>query len=85
MKSTGPAPGKDNWAINGRVEYLFPGTAFTEGKEVKVTWYDGDTRPPANCPISPAASGPSKAVFIGTEGVLLCGMAAVLHLSAEKA
>src|SRR5262249_36839750 len=22
VKSTGPAPGKDNWAINGRVEYI---------------------------------------------------------------
>ena len=47
VKSTGPAPGKDNWSINGRVEYVFPGTAFTEGKEVTVIWYDGGkSRPP---------------------------------------
>ncbi len=74
VKSTGPAPGKDNWAINGRVEYLFPGTAHTEGKEVKVTWTDGDTRPPRE--ISDLTGGKlpfEGSVYLGTEGVLLCG------------
>ena len=47
VKSTGPQPDKDSWALNGRVEYLFPGTKYTEGSEVRVTWYDGPgSRPP---------------------------------------
>ena len=76
VKSTGPAPGKDNWAINGRVEYTFPGTAFTEGKEVKVTWYDGPkSRPPAELEKEFAGSAiPGQgSIFVGTEGVMLFG------------
>ena len=29
------------------VHYVYPGTEFTEGKTVAVTWYDGKQRPPA--------------------------------------
>lgn len=74
VKSTGPAPGKDNWAINGRVEYVFPGTAYTEGKEVKVIWYDGpQSRPPAELSAQLDGAGiPGQgSIFIGTEGVML--------------
>jgi hypothetical protein len=46
LRSEGPAPDKWNWAINANIRYLFPGTKFTEGKTVAVTWYDGDARPP---------------------------------------
>ena len=73
VKSTGPAPGKDNWAINGNVEYLFPGTPFTEGKQVKVTWTDGKTRPPESLvDLMGGAKIPDQgSIFIGTEGVML--------------
>jgi hypothetical protein len=47
VKSTGPAPNKDNWAINAVVEYTFKGTQYTAGDSIKVTWTDGDARPPA--------------------------------------
>ena len=74
VKSTGPAPGKDNWAINGRVEYLFPGTAHTADKEVKVTWTDGTTRPPQAIADMVGGKLPGEgSLYIGTEGVLLCG------------
>ena len=74
VKSTGPAPGKDNWAINGRVEYVFPGTAYTEGKEVKVTWTDGTNRPPQEVADLVGGKIPGEgSLYIGTEGVLLCG------------
>jgi predicted dehydrogenase len=46
LVSEGPAPDKWNWAINARIRYVFPGTRFTEGKTVNVSWYDGDERPP---------------------------------------
>ena len=76
VKSTGPAPNKDNWAINGRVEYIFPGTAFSEGKEVPVTWYDGPaSRPPADLAKEfPGTEIPGQgSIFLGTEGTILFG------------
>jgi predicted dehydrogenase len=45
VRSEGPAPNDHSWAIDARIEYVFPGTPFTEGRTVKVTWYDGDERP----------------------------------------
>jgi hypothetical protein len=47
LRSEGPSPDKWNWAINANIRYIFPGTRYTEGKTVAVTWYDGDARPPA--------------------------------------
>ncbi|MBL9204674.1 MAG: Gfo/Idh/MocA family oxidoreductase [Opitutaceae bacterium] len=47
LRSEGPAPDAWNWPINARIHYVFPGTPYTEGKMVPVTWYDGDERPPA--------------------------------------
>lgn len=74
VKSTGPAPlNATNWAINGVVEYTFKGTAYTAGETVKVTWYDGDARPPAEVM---ALADPKKfpgqgSIYLGTDGVLL--------------
>ena len=79
VKSTGPAPlNSTNWAINGRVEYLFPGTQYTADKTVKVTWYDGTSRPPAEAmdviekdPTEPQRVPGQGNIIIGTEGTLL--------------
>jgi predicted dehydrogenase len=46
VRSEGPAPNAHNWATDAVVRYVFPGTPFTEGNTVRVTWYDGDARPP---------------------------------------
>lgn len=46
VRSEGPAPDKWNWSINAVMRYVFPGTRFTEGKTLNITWYDGDERPP---------------------------------------
>ncbi|MES2706128.1 MAG: Gfo/Idh/MocA family oxidoreductase [Verrucomicrobiota bacterium] len=87
VKSTGPAPGKDNWAVGGRVEYTFPATQYTAGPEVKVTWTDGDALPPQE--IADLAGGklPGQgSVFIGTEGVIVFGhMTRPVILPAAKA
>jgi predicted dehydrogenase len=74
VKSTGPAPANlVNWSTNCVVEYTFKGTPRTEGDTLKVTWYDGDARPPAEVmAIMDAGKFPDQgSVYIGTEGVLV--------------
>lgn len=74
VKSSGPAANKDSWALHGQVEYLFPGTQYTEGKEIKVTWTDGDARPPKAVADLVGGKLPDQgSVYIGTEGILVCG------------
>ena len=86
VRSEGPAPDAWNWAINANIRYVFPGTRFTAGPTIAVTWYDGDNRPPAEIqalvtvPKAPeVAAEPAKkardplnegSILIGTEGVL---------------
>jgi predicted dehydrogenase len=72
--SRGPAPNKDNWAINGTVEYTFKGTPYTAGETIKVTWTDGDARPPAE--VIAQLGGKDKfpdqgTVYIGSDGFML--------------
>jgi hypothetical protein len=71
VKSTGPKPNEHNWAINGQVEYTFPGTFYTEGQTVKVTWYDGKARPPKEITDLVEKVPGQGNIIIGTEGVLL--------------
>ena len=73
LRSEGPTPNAFNWANNATIHYLFPGTKFTEGKTVKVTWYDGDRRPSQD--VQTLLEGdrlPEQgSIFVGTNGVLL--------------
>jgi predicted dehydrogenase len=72
VTSHGPAPSKANWATDGKVEYIFPGTQYTDGKEVKVTWYDGDQKPPQEVRDLVEGKWPDQgSLYIGTEGVLI--------------
>jgi predicted dehydrogenase len=86
LQSEGPAPDQWNWSIDAKITYVFPGTRYTEGKTVNVTWYDGDQRPPAHIlelvamPKSAASGDPKKkrqenpmdqgSIIIGTKGTL---------------
>ncbi len=73
VRSDGPTPTEHNWANNAKILYVFPGTEFTEGKTVKVTWYDGDQRPPADVKalIEKDELPDQGSIFIGTKGVML--------------
>ncbi len=73
VKSFGPAPAMGNWAINAVIEYIFPGTPYTEGNTVKVTWYDGDARPPKEVEalLEKVPLPDQGSVFIGTNGCVL--------------
>lgn len=73
VRSEGPAPNEWSWAINAVIHYVFPGTEFCEAKTVKVTWYDGDARPPEH--VKALLEGqplPEQgSVFIGTKGQMV--------------
>jgi predicted dehydrogenase len=73
VRSTGPAPNEHSWAINARIEYVFPHTPFTEGRTVKVTWYDGDERPPRDVTavLGELEVPDQGSIFLGTQGAML--------------
>jgi predicted dehydrogenase len=82
VRSEGAAPNDHSWATDAIIHYVFPGTRFTEGKTVRVTWYDGDQRPPAEIQELVKRKNPSPdappwkltdqgSIVIGTKGVLL--------------
>jgi predicted dehydrogenase len=87
LRSEGPAPDKWNWSINANIRYVFPGTKYTEGKTVAVTWYDGDARPPAHireliAAPADATSGERKKTkpASNNQGSIIIGTAGVLHV-----
>ncbi|MBA4147209.1 MAG: Gfo/Idh/MocA family oxidoreductase [Verrucomicrobia bacterium] len=73
IRSEGPAPNDYNWAINAVIHYVFPGTPYTDGKTVRVTWYDGEKRPPQNIQnlLGDIKLPEQGSIFIGTKGVML--------------
>jgi len=46
VRSEGAAPSAHSWKTDAKVQYVFPGTEFTDGKTLEVTWYDGSQIPP---------------------------------------
>ena len=73
VRSEGSAPSAHSWAVDALVRYVFPGTRYTEGKSVGVTWYDGARRPPQDIA---AVAGERKlpfegSIFLGTNGAML--------------
>ena len=93
LRSEGPAPDAWNWAINAQIRYVFPGTKYTEGKTVAVTWYDGDMRPPAEIRALVTAPKPAELTTVDDtgkvqkkkqgapdEGSIIIGTEGVLHV-----
>jgi predicted dehydrogenase len=73
VRSEGPKPNAQSWALDSVIHYVFPGTTVTEGKTVPIHWYDGDARPPQEIQ---ALVGTRKlpgqgSLFIGTKGLML--------------
>jgi predicted dehydrogenase len=82
IRSDGAQPNDHSWATDAIIDYTFPGTAFTEGKTVRVVWYDGDQRPPQEIQdaakfVKATKEDKSKAmpdqgsIFLGTRGVMV--------------
>lgn len=82
VRSEGAAPNAHSWATDAIIHYIFPGTPFTEGQTVQVTWYDGDQRPPIEVQAQARPQGAALddrryrmaeqgSIFIGTKGVMV--------------
>ena len=73
VRSEGPKPNEHNWANDAIVHYIFPGTPFTDGQTVKVVWYDGSQRPPADIValLGKVKQPDQGSIFIGTKGVMV--------------
>jgi predicted dehydrogenase len=73
IRSEGAGTNQWNWPLDCEVEFVFPGTAFTAGPTVSVTWYDCSRRPPAA--IHALLEGDdfpgAGSIFVGTQGVLV--------------
>ncbi len=61
------------WPSAETVSYIFPGTAFTTGKTMPLTWYDGGRRPDQALAQMPAdaALPAAGSLFIGEGGTLV--------------
>jgi len=73
VRSEGAPPNRWNWPINSQVQYVFPGTAYTAGNTVTVTWYDGTQKPPADVRALLEGDTPphTGSIFVGTQGTLV--------------
>lgn len=73
VRSEGPAPNAQSWALNSIIHYVFPATRYTEGKTLPVSWYDGDERPPKDIlALLGSVRVPGQgSIFIGTKGVMV--------------
>ena len=74
VRSEGPAPveGSHSWNVNAKIHYVYPGTKYTAGETVDVTWYDGDQRPPASVQERIGRPLPSQgSVLFGTKGHMI--------------
>jgi len=73
VRSEGPAPNQWNWALDSHIQYLFAGTAWTAEKALKVTWYDGAQKPPAE--VRALLEGDDLpdigSILAGTDGVMV--------------
>jgi predicted dehydrogenase len=73
VRSEGLPPNRWNWALNGRVNYVFDGNLHTAAKTLPITWYDGTSQPSAEVlAILEGEEFPGAgSIFIGTEGAML--------------
>jgi predicted dehydrogenase len=73
VRSEGLPPNRWNWAMDSRIEYVFPGTPFTAGNTVKLTWYDGEQKPSRD--VLALLEGDelpnTGSIFVGTQGTLV--------------
>ena len=82
VRSEGPAATAANWALDEIIHYVFPATQYTDSPTVKLTWYDGDARPPQEvlALLEDQPRPGNGSIFIGTKGVMVLPHVAVPFL-----
>ena len=71
----GPEPMPETFPKAERIHYEFPGTKFTSGDRLKLTWHDGDRRPDFSASgvgpdYQPSAGG---SLYLGEKGTIVAG------------
>lgn len=72
VRAETPVPTADNWTANERVEFVFPGSPYTDG-DLTVHWVSGRERPPEELTalIPEAVKHRFGCLLKGSDGVLL--------------
>lgn len=88
IRCEGPAPMKETFPEWERIHYEFPGTRFTAGDAITMTWHDGKRKPdPAECGLPSDTKLPDNGcLFVGEKGVAVTphGSSALPKLFPEK-
>ena len=73
VKADSVGANAQTWCREQTIEWLFPGTEYTKGDTLKVTWYDGGRLPDLALAQLPAGKKLSNAgsIFIGELGVMM--------------
>lgn len=87
IKSLGPKPFAENFALISQVEYLFKGTEYTTD-QIRMTWYNGSLRPKSLDHLPAEMELPGQgSVFIGDKGSMILphiGMPVVFDPAGNK-
>jgi predicted dehydrogenase len=85
VRSEGGAPNADNWGLDSRVIYTFPGTRYT-ADTCTLHWYDGDQRPSAEIKalIGKHSVSDQGSIYVGEKGVLYAPYTRQLVLLPEE-
>jgi predicted dehydrogenase len=74
IEAEAPPLNKETWARKSKVKYTFPGTKYTTGDEVVVTWYDGKGHMPKpdDCGLGEKGQLPGAgSAFVGEKGTMV--------------
>ncbi|MDF9833569.1 putative dehydrogenase [Ereboglobus sp. PH5-5] len=78
VRSEGPLSEHGNWALNARAIYTFAKTRYTAGDTMRLCWYDGTERPPAEVTslieldkLKDNKLPNNGSIFVGEKGALL--------------
>lgn len=88
VRAEAPPINREVWTKRATVAYEFPGTEYTAGRSLRLTWYDGDGQKPAldglGLPAGARLPG-SGSVLVGEKGSLLIPHVAMPQLFSADA
>jgi len=86
VKADSVGANAQTWCAQQTIEWIFPGTEYTKGNTLSVTWYDGGRLPDATLALLPPGKTLSAAgsIFIGELGVMMLPHVAMPSLYPEE-